>query len=233
MQKQMIIACEVFKEEFLRGLKIPRENCIFLPQVLHRTPELLKLELQKQIDLLDQQGDLDCIYLGYGLCGNGVAGVKSIRSKIVIPNSEDCIGVLLGQRNSSQCNINKTTSYFLSSGWIAFGSDGWKEYQRCLELFDPETAYWCTKEMIKYYETFVLINNGMASYQEDRVYAQKVSQFFGLNYEEVEGSLDWLTSMFEDEESNSKIMVEPGIPIQSNMFSCGTNDPLEVQNERF
>lgn len=221
MQKERIIACEVFKEELLKGLKIPRDNCIFLPQELHRTPELLKHELQKQIDLLDDQGDLDCIYLGYGLCGNGVAGIKSARSKIVIPNSEDCIAVLLGLPHSSQCKIKRTTSYFLSSGWIAFGSDGWKEYQRCLELFGHETAYWCTKEMIKYYETFILINNGMASYQEDKIYVQKVSEFFGLNYQEVEGSMDWLTSMFEDKQSNYKITVEPGIPIQSNMFTCG------------
>lgn len=222
MQKEKIIACEVFKEEFLMGLKIPRENCIFLPQELHRTPDLLKDELQKQIDLLDQQGDLDCIYLGYGLCGNGVAGVKSSRSRIVIPNSEDCISVLLGLRHFSKCQVNRTTSYFLSSGWIAFGSDGWKEYQRCLGLFDHETAYWCTKEMIKYYEKFILINNGMASYLEDKVYVQKVSEFFGLNYEEVEGSMDWLASLFEDIESNSKIIVEPGILIQNNMFTCGT-----------
>lgn len=185
MQKGKIIACEVFKEEILRGLKIPSENCIFLPQELHRTPELLKNELQKQIDLLDQQGDLDCIYLGYGLCGNGVVGVKSSRSEIVIPNSMDCISILMGIQYSSNCKVDRTTSYFFSSGWIAFGSDAWKEYQRCLELFDHETSYWCTKEMIKYYETLILINNGMDSYQEDKVFVQMVSEFFSLNYKEV------------------------------------------------
>lgn len=222
MQKEKIIACEVFKEEFLMGLKIPRENCIFLPQELHRTPDLLKDELQKQIDLLDQQGDLDCIYLGYGLCGNGVVGVKSSRSRIVIPNSEDCISVLMGLRHFNKCLVDKTASYFLSSGWIAFGSDGWKEYQRCLGLFDHDTSYWVTKEMIKHYEKFVLINNGMGSYIEDKVYVEMVSQFFGLQFEEVEGSTDWLASMFEDTELNSQIIVEPGVSIQSTMFSCGT-----------
>lgn len=222
MQKEKVIACEVFKEEFLRGLKIPQEKCIFLPQELHRTPDQLKEELQKQIDLLDQQGDLDCIYLGYGLCGNGVAGVKSKKSKIVIPNSEDCIAVLLGLRHSSKCQINRTSSYFFSSGWIAFGSDGWKEYGRCLDIFDHETAFWCTKEMIKHYEKFILINNGMESYHEDKAYVQMVSKFFSLHYEEVEGSVDWLASMFEDVELDSKIIVEPGISIQSTMFTCGT-----------
>ncbi|HBV86132.1 MAG TPA: hypothetical protein DEF42_05655 [Desulfosporosinus sp.] len=221
MQKNKIIACEVFKEELLKGLEISLETCIFLPQELHRTPDLLKVELQKQIDLLDQQGDLDCIYLGYGLCGNGVVGLKSSQSKIIIPKSEDCISVLLGLRHASKCHVNRTTSYFLSAGWIAYGSDGWKEYQRCLELFDHETAYWCIKEMIKYYETFILINNGMASYLNDQVYVQKMSKFFGLNYEEVEGSLDWLASMFKDVNSDTKILVEPGISIQSNMFTCG------------
>lgn len=200
MQNGKVIACEVFKEEFLLGLQIPPENCIFLPQELHRTPDLLKVKLQEQIDLLDQQGDLDCIYLGYGLCGNGVTGVKSSHSKIVIPNSEDCICVLLGLRHFGKCQINRTISYFLSTGWIAFGSDGWKEYQRCLGLFDHETAYWCIKEMIKHYEKFILINNGMESYHRDRVYAQKVSEFFNLGYEEVEGSVDWLASLFEDAE---------------------------------
>lgn len=222
MHKEKIIACEVFKEEFLKGLKMPSENCIFLPQELHRTPELLKNELQKQIDLLDQQGDLDCIYLGYGLCGNGVVGVKSIRSKIIIPNSMDCISVLMGFQCSTNCKVVRTTSYFFSSGWIAFGSDAWKEYQRCLKLFDHDTSYWCSKEMIKHYETFILINNGMASYFEDKAYVQKISKFFGVSYHEVLGTLDWLASMFEDEDSKFKIIVKPGISIRSNMFTCGT-----------
>lgn len=168
MQEKNIIACEVFKEELLRGLKVPQENCVFLPQGLHRTPDLLNKELQMQIDLLDEEGKTEHIYIGYGSCGNGVVGVRFRRSRLVIPNSEDCIPILRGLNYAGNGRkINRTTSYYLSPGWITYGSDAWKEYQRCLEIFDQETAYWCTKEMIKNYRDFTLIDNGMPSYQDD------------------------------------------------------------------
>lgn len=224
MQDKKIIACEVLKEELLKGLNIPQEKCIFLPQGLHRTPDLLNQELQKQIDRLDEEGKTDCIYLGFGLCGNGLAGVYSRRSRLVVPDSEDCIPLLHGLKYASNGEkIDRATSYYLSPGWIAYGSDAWKEYQRCLELFDQDTAYWCTKEMIRNYRKFTLINNGMPSYPQDREYTRKVTEFYGLEYEEVEGSLDWLASLFKGENSLYHITVEPGNPIQAKMFACANH----------
>ncbi|MDA8228001.1 MAG: DUF1638 domain-containing protein [Desulfitobacterium hafniense] len=222
MQRERIIACEVFKDELLKGLKLPEEKCIFLPQGLHRTPEVLNQELQKQIALLDLEGKTDCIYLGYGLCGNGLAGICSRRSRLVVPNSEDCIPVLHGLKYAVESEkINRTSSYYLSSGWIAYGSDAWKEYQRCLEIFDHETSYWCTKEMIKNYQRFTLINNGMPSYPRDLEYTRKMTEFYGMEYEEVQGSLDWLHSLFREEKNSLfHVVVEPGESLQAKMFAC-------------
>lgn len=223
MADYRVIACEVFEQEILNGLHLPPEKCIFLAQGLHRTPDLLKTELQKQIDLLDEQGGVDCIYLGYGLCGNGVAGVCSRVSKLVIPDSEDCIPVLHGLSCAGgRQAVDRTMSYYLSAGWIAYGSDAWKEYQRCLAIFDHETAYWCTKEMIKHYRKFTLIDTGIPSYPEDQAYTRRISEFFSMEYGEVKGSLDWLESLFHGEAAYN-VMVEPGTPLEVKMFTVGNS----------
>lgn len=223
MADYRVIACEVFEQEILNGLHLSPKKCIFLPQGLHRTPDLLKTELQKQIDLLDGQGGVDCIYLGYGLCGNGVAGVRSRRSKLAIPDSEDCIPVLHGLRCArGRQPVERTMSYYLSAGWIAYGSDGWKEYQRCLDLFDQETAYWCTKEMIKHYRKFTLIDTGMSTYPEDQAYTRKISGFFSMEYDEVKGSLDWLESLLKGETAFN-VLVEPGTALEVKMFTVGNS----------
>ncbi len=219
MADYRVIACEVFKEELLLGLSVPAEKCLFLPQGLHRTPDQLGVELQKAIDQLDEEGGIDRIYLGYGLCGNGVAGVKSCRSRLVIPDSEDCIPVLHGLPGVGQGRaIDRITSYYLSHGWIAYGKDGWKEYERCLTIFDQETAYWCVKEMLKHYKRFTLIDTGMLSHAEDQAYTHKVSTFFGLEDGETQGSLDWLESLLREDPAFN-LTVLPGVALETRLFA--------------
>ena len=44
------------------------------------------------------EGVYDAILLGYGLCGNGLAGVTARHTRLVLPRAHDCIGILMGSR---------------------------------------------------------------------------------------------------------------------------------------
>ncbi len=88
----------------------------FLEYGLHDTPDKLRQELQKCIEKSSQY---DTLLLGYGLCSNGVAGLKSDKHRIIIPRVHDCISLLLGSRARYEDEFERHPgTFYLSNGWI-------------------------------------------------------------------------------------------------------------------
>ena len=105
-----IIACHVFYRElsYIASMSDNVTSVTWLPQGLHNTPDLLQKALQEEIDKAENSQSessalyhnkaFDAIVLGYGLCSNGVIGLKSNKIPIIIPKTDDCIGVFLGSQ---------------------------------------------------------------------------------------------------------------------------------------
>ena len=74
-----VIACDVISQELrhFAATDQPDDHLTFafLEQGLHNTPDILRQTLQDAIDRADGEG-YSSILLGYGLCGNGLAGVQ-------------------------------------------------------------------------------------------------------------------------------------------------------------
>ena len=65
----------------------------------------------------------DAIVLGYGLCGNGLAGLRPRSIPLVMPRAHDCIALLMGSRSRLRTYFARTPGvYFRSSGWIERGA---------------------------------------------------------------------------------------------------------------
>lgn len=224
-----IIACEVFKPELQHLMGTGMDRCYFLPQGLHRHPQVLRRTLQGIIDGLDASARVDTILLAYGLCGNGLDGICSKKSRLIVPHSEDCIPVLHGLGGFyDPGKIDKTGTYYFSPGWIRYGSDAYKEYRRCLTFLDNDEAFWAAREMIKSYSRFTLIDTGLDSLDDDRAYARMVAEFFGLAYMEVSGSTDWLAELLKNPVNDPRfIQAEPGEDLTGGMFfRCISMDNL-------
>jgi hypothetical protein len=96
MARYKLISCEVFQRELCAAIaKSP--NAIdpeFLEIGLHEDPGTLRGRLQERIDAAR---DLyEAVLLGYGLCGNGLSGIRAGRVPLVAPRAHDCCAVLLG-----------------------------------------------------------------------------------------------------------------------------------------
>ena len=76
-----ILACEVFRDE-LELLAPEGTRLIYLRQSLHRTPQIMAGEIQTELDQLEP-GSVDRVILAYGLCSNGIVGVRATRGKRV------------------------------------------------------------------------------------------------------------------------------------------------------
>jgi hypothetical protein len=70
----------------------------FIRLGLHESPDGLRAKLQQRIDEADLERKYDAVLLGYGLCGNGTAGLRARSMPLVMPRAHDCCTIFLGKR---------------------------------------------------------------------------------------------------------------------------------------
>lgn len=195
-----------------------RHVFVYLEQGLHRTPEILREELQREIAL---QEDAALIILGYGLCSRAVIGLQARPyQKVISPKIDDCIGLSLGCRSRYYHEFNNNPgTYYFTRGWIEAGEDTLKEYARVAAKYGQETAEWTVRETLKHYKRVVLIRTNHEEDEPSRAYARRFAEFFGLTYEEMEGSLDYLKKLLFGPWDEDFVTVEGGMAISDEMFA--------------
>jgi len=113
-----IIACGSIKPELekLAGDQ-PRISIRYMPQNLHRLPHKLSEVLQSAINQTGEE--FESVVLGYGLCSNGIVGIRAPRQGLYIPHVHDCITFYLGSREAyHKAFSQKPGTYHLTRSWI-------------------------------------------------------------------------------------------------------------------
>lgn len=217
---RVIVACRIMHPEIenIRNLDSNVE-IRYIDQGLHMTPKKMAPVIQEQIDLVT--GRFDEIVLGYGLCANGIVGVRARKEGLYIPRSHDCIALFMGSFEAYRTAIKKRPgTFYLTAGWI----DGRKDplsymEDRYVPRMGRETAEWGMKEELKHYSHFTLINTGVGNLDQMRRQTLENAKFFGKEYEELPGSLSLLKKMINESlRDNDFIFIEPGGSIHQNMF---------------
>lgn len=116
--KTALLACDVFKDE-LEALGARSSPIRWLEMGLHDQPDVLRGEIQHAIGELETDPAVEAIVLVYGLCGNGLVGVRAGRCPLVLPRAHDCISVMLGGPARHEAfQREHPDTYFYSPGWI-------------------------------------------------------------------------------------------------------------------
>ncbi len=122
--KLKLISCEVLYREFCHTVaRSPHQIDVeFLPKGLHDIGCFGMLQrLQEAVDRVDA-AHYDAILLGYGLCNNGIAGLRAPSIPLVVPRAHDCMTIFFGskERYLSYFQENPGT-YFYTTGWLERG----------------------------------------------------------------------------------------------------------------
>lgn len=214
--KYLVIACSIMKDELLR-FKMDGISFVFLEQSLHRTPQKMKPVIQGEIDKAEEQ-NWDYIILSYGLCSNGILGVKSSHHPIIIPRVHDCIALFLGSRERYMEEHKKEPgTYYLTKGWIDECKSPLGIYQEYCQRYDKETAEWVIKEELKNYTRIALVNMGDLS-ESHREHAKENAHFLHLRYEEIKGSLEFFEKMLRGWWNENFIILKPGDEVTQELF---------------
>ena len=225
MQPTVIIACRVMQEHLQRLLS-PDMPVTYMDISLHNTPKKLAAALQAEIDAVSEPST---IIVGYGLCGNGLLGIKSGPHTLIIPRTHDCVAIFLGshQRYVQRFFANPGT-YYLTKGWIDARDEPLSDYHDYVKEFDEETADYLFEMKYKHYRRICLVGFSQQELDDYRAQASAVAGFmnqrFGnVEYEETLGSTGLIETLVQmgarpgdaDEEF---VVVKPGGEITQEMF---------------
>ncbi len=213
----VVIACQVFQG--LLNRLLPAElngNITFMDYGLHRTPSKLARALQESIDRIGQPS---LVVLGYGLCGNGLNGIKAGKHTLLVPRADDCIAIFLGSYAAYRREFDSVPgTYYLSKGWLESGSNPLSEYQEYEKRLGPEKAMWVMDQQYQHYKRLVLVAHSQEDLAFYRHQAQEVARFcqrWGMTYEEILGSDRFVRELVEmsyalEKVNEDFVLIQPG-----------------------
>lgn len=222
-----VIACATVIEEMSPFLPsgVGRRTLDF---GLHTDPDRLRATLQATIAEVAASAPAGSeepitIILGYGLCSQGVVGLRAEGCRLVIPRVDDCIALFLGSRAAYRREAaGEPGTYYLTKGWIEVGSTPFAEFDRAVARFGAERAERLYREMLGHYTRLALIDTGSYALDEAREYARRAAMRFGLRFEELVGSTELVAKLLSGPwEPEDFVVCEPGGVIRFEDFYGG------------
>jgi hypothetical protein len=221
----VVVACQVFQDLFEHFAK-PEEvqKFIFLDYGLHRVPRKLNQAVQEALDALVEPS---LVVLGYGLCGNGLHGIRAGKHTLLISRADDCIAILLGSYERYQREFKaEPGTYYLTKGWLESGSNPLQEYQEYIQKYGVQMADWLIDSLYHNYKRLVLVAHNQADLEKYRPRAQEVAGFcarWGIRYEEILGSTDFFENLISlssapEQVNENFILVPPGGELRQEQF---------------
>jgi hypothetical protein len=221
----VVISCRVLED--LLGKRLPAGvPAVWLDVQLHNSPKKLGAALQEQIDALAEPS---FVIVGYGLCGNGLVGVKARQHTLVIPRTHDCVAIFLGSHQRYvQRFFASPNTYYLTKGWIDARDEPLSDYHDYVAEFDEETADYLFEMKYKNYRKICLVGFSQQELDEYRERAAAVADFMdkrfgGVVLEETLGSTALIETLVHTaakarDSDDEFVVVKPGGEITQDLF---------------
>lgn len=216
-----VVACRIFEPEleFVRRQRRSGVEIRYLDQSLHRQPHEMPRLVQEAVDAAAEYASQ--IVLGYGLCSNGIVGVRAPRQGLVVPRAHDCITLFLGSRQLyARAFRERPGTYYLTAGWIAEKKDPLGVLEdEYVPRVGRETAEWALREELKHYTHITLIDTKVADLEPARRRAMDTAEYLQKEYAEVEGLLAYFEKiLFGPYEKEDFFLLEPGEEVRQDLF---------------
>jgi hypothetical protein len=228
----VVIACRVLQDVLEELLPEDLAQKVHLMDYgLHRVPSKMTWTLQ---DFIDSIKEPSLVVLGYGLCGNGLRGIKAGPHTLLVPRTDDCIAILLGSYRDYMREFQAVPgTYYLTKGWLESGSNPLQEYEEYVPKYGAEEAMWIMDQQYQHYERLMLVARTQADLEKYRPKARKVARFcerWGMRYEEMLGSDAYVYGLIEAAAQLSNdlhpselvtsdfLVIPPGGEIRQEMF---------------
>lgn len=220
-KEAVVITCQAVSAE-IEKIAPPNITTRVLEFGLHNHPNKLNQRLRECLDEIEDEDSYQYALFAYGLCSNGVVGLKPKSVKVVIPKVDDCISLFLGSRKKYMEQLRRDPgTFYLTKGWIDYGETSLAIYNQDVpwtKKYSQEQIRWIARETIRNYTRVALIETGAYDISSYESFARKTADVFGLKYELLPGSLDLLKRLLYGSWDDDFVVVEPGTEITKEMF---------------
>ena len=228
-----LIACEVLaREAHAAAARSPRTvDLELVQQGLHDLgAEGMRTRLQELVDAADARGAYSEILLGYGLCNNGVAGLRARSVPLAVPRVHDCVSIMLGSAERYRREFDRHPgTYYYSAGWLERDRDlehppgstvserlgiG-KTFEQYAAEYGEDNARYIVEtlgEGLKHYTRIAFIRMGLGPEEAFEALARRRAEELGLSFELLSGELRLLRKLADGDyppSGDEEILVVP------------------------
>jgi hypothetical protein len=223
----LLIGCEVIIRELCDAVaRSPQVvDARFLSKGLHDLgARAMRAGLQQAIDEVEAKAEkYDAIALGYGLCGNGLAGLEARSIPLVMPRAHDCITLLMGSKERFESYFREHTGvYYRSAGWVERGADleplartqtgSGYTLDALIEKYGEDNGRFLFEELTRYrqnYQQLTFIETGIEP--DDRFEAQARTEAAekGWKFEKLGGDLALFRQLLAGNWDEANFLVVP------------------------
>lgn len=220
----VVISCLAL-EDMLRRTLPPDIPMTFLGYELHTRPKDMCPAIQARLDSLPAPS---VVLLGYGLCGNGVVGVRAGEHILVIPRTHDCIAIFLGSFRAYEERFRKDPgTFYLNKGWLESGDGPLFDYQQYVRDYGEETANDLIDMLYRHYRRLCYVAFDDEELTRYKAQIDEVAVFserrLNMRFEVVRGN-DALVSELArmparlDAGTEEFVVIPPGGVVRESMF---------------
>lgn len=231
IMKLKFIGCEVFVRSVCQECATSENNITpeFTRKGEHEKVDELRETVQNAIYDADK-GDYEAIVLGYGLCGNGLDGIKAGRLKLIIPRAHDCCTIFAGSRGKFlEYFSDKFSAMWSSAGYMERGDEYFREsdankmlglgmtYEQAVELYGEENAEFIIESLKPKYEMneVIYIKTGDHKDEEFLKIIELKAQEENKELRVVEGDMRIIKKLLNGQWDDDFLIVLPGQRIKA------------------
>ena len=158
--RQVLIACAMIRKEleYLMERTPFSGEVVWMDKGLHEKPGNLLHALREEIGRRDAP-DTD-ILLAYGLCGNGVIGLKAEHARLVVPAFDDCLRILLSEEPGKPILCNPRALLY-TDGWMDREDGLLTKREKYIARYGEKKGRKILHLMLKNYEEIMFLDTGL------------------------------------------------------------------------
>jgi hypothetical protein len=165
----------------------------WLESNLHNLPDLLRKRLQETLDSLE---DRDRVFMAFGRCGNVFEDLRTGAYELILPDTDDCISLLLGSTRRRLDFSREGGMYFLTRGWLRGERNIWAEYLYAREKYGEQRALAVMAMLFRNYRYISLVDTGSYELEHVLPLTKTIAGAFDLEHRVIPGTLEYLRDLF-------------------------------------